>query len=120
LGSTRTPSKPNVVFREFLKFSTSTRTAFVAGRMVERQHQRRQDVRQDMKPLFKTLLKRGERHGDDQGQGAVTLIRAMGQYNKRKHIKTGARTPSTHSNQRLLETNKSTRGFLKGRRSFRE
>jgi CHAD domain-containing protein len=45
--------------RQFLKYSTSVRAGFVAGRMVERQRQRRKDARKDMKPLFKTLLKRG-------------------------------------------------------------
>jgi CHAD domain-containing protein len=47
--------------RQFLKYSTSVRAGFVAGRMVERQQQRRQLVRQDMKPLFKSLLKRGKK-----------------------------------------------------------
>ncbi len=47
--------------RQFLKYSISTRAGFVAGRMVERQHQRCQNVRRDMKPLFKTLLKRGKK-----------------------------------------------------------
>ncbi|MBH0202141.1 MAG: CYTH and CHAD domain-containing protein [Nitrospira sp.] len=47
--------------RLFLKYSTSVRAGFVAGRMVERQKQRRKLVRQEMKPLFKTLLKRGKK-----------------------------------------------------------
>jgi CHAD domain-containing protein len=47
--------------RQFLKYSTSVRAGFVAGRMVERQRQRRKDVRKDMKSLFKTLLKRGKK-----------------------------------------------------------
>ncbi|MDH4080122.1 MAG: CYTH and CHAD domain-containing protein [Nitrospira sp.] len=47
--------------RQFLKYSISTRAGFVAGRMVERQHQRRQAVRKTMPPLFKTLLKRGKK-----------------------------------------------------------
>ena len=46
--------------RQFLKYSTSVRAGFVAGRMVERQRQRCHSVRKDMKPLFKTLLKRGK------------------------------------------------------------
>ncbi len=46
--------------RQFLKYSTSIRAGFVAGRMVERQQQRRKLVRQGIKPLFKTLLKRGK------------------------------------------------------------
>ncbi|MGE3977524.1 MAG: CHAD domain-containing protein [Nitrospira sp.] len=45
--------------RHFLKYSTSLRAGFVAGRMVERQRQRRQLVRKEIKPLFRTLLKRG-------------------------------------------------------------
>lgn len=47
--------------RQFLKYSTSVRAGFVAGRMVERQRNRRDTVRKGMKPLFKTLLKRGEK-----------------------------------------------------------
>lgn len=47
--------------RQFLKYSTSTRAGFVAGRMVERQHQRRRNVRRDRKRLFKMLLKRGKK-----------------------------------------------------------
>ncbi len=47
--------------RQFLKYSTSARAGFLAGRMVERQRQRRRNVRQEIKPLFKTLLKRGEK-----------------------------------------------------------
>ncbi|MBX3319159.1 MAG: CYTH and CHAD domain-containing protein [Nitrospira sp.] len=47
--------------RQFFKDSPSPRTGFVAGRMVERQHQRRQIVRKTMTPLLKTLLKRGKK-----------------------------------------------------------
>lgn len=47
--------------RQFLKDSPGTRTGFVAGRMVERQHQRRQTVRKTMTPLLKALLKRGKK-----------------------------------------------------------
>jgi CHAD domain-containing protein len=47
--------------RRFLKYSTSIRAGFLAGRMVERQRQRRRNVRTEIKPLFKTLLKRGEK-----------------------------------------------------------
>jgi CHAD domain-containing protein len=47
--------------RQFLKHSTSTHVGFVAGRMVERQHQRRRNVRRDMNRLFRTLLKRGKK-----------------------------------------------------------
>lgn len=47
--------------RLFLKYSTSVRAGFVAGRMAERQRHRRQRVRKDMKPLLKTLLKRGKK-----------------------------------------------------------
>lgn len=47
--------------RQFLKDSPSPRTGFVAGRMVERQHQRRQNVQKTMTPLLKTLLKRGKK-----------------------------------------------------------
>ncbi len=47
--------------RQFLKYSTSVRAGFVAGRMVERQRQRQRNVRKNMKPLFESLLKRGEK-----------------------------------------------------------
>ena len=47
--------------RQFLKYSTSVRAGFLAGRMVERQRHRRNLVRQEMKPLFKMLLKRGKK-----------------------------------------------------------
>ncbi|MFO0700020.1 MAG: CYTH and CHAD domain-containing protein [Nitrospira sp.] len=47
--------------RQFLKYSTSVRAGFLAGRMVERQHHRRDLVRQEIKPLLKTLLKRGKK-----------------------------------------------------------
>jgi CHAD domain-containing protein len=47
--------------RQFLKYSTSVRAGFIAGRMVERQQERRKLVRQSMKPLLKALLKRGKK-----------------------------------------------------------
>jgi CHAD domain-containing protein len=47
--------------RQFLKYSTSVRAGFVAGRMVERQRQRRERIRQEMKRLFKKSLKRGKK-----------------------------------------------------------
>jgi CHAD domain-containing protein len=47
--------------RAFLKQSTSTRAAFVAGRMVERQRQRREKAREKMQRLLHGLLKRGEK-----------------------------------------------------------
>ena len=47
--------------RQFLKYSTSVRAGFVAGRMVERQRQRCRNIRTEMKPLFKSLLKRGKK-----------------------------------------------------------
>jgi CHAD domain-containing protein len=47
--------------RQFVKYSTSVRAGFVAGRMVERQHSRRERIRKEMKPLFKSLLKQGKR-----------------------------------------------------------
>ncbi|NOU11281.1 MAG: CYTH and CHAD domain-containing protein [Nitrospira sp.] len=47
--------------RQFLKYSTSVRAGFVAGRMVERQRQRCCNVRTEIKPLFKSLLKRGKK-----------------------------------------------------------
>lgn len=47
--------------RAFLKKSTSTRAAFVAGRMVERQRQRREKARGKMQRLLRGLLRRGEK-----------------------------------------------------------
>ncbi|THJ18550.1 MAG: CYTH and CHAD domain-containing protein [Nitrospira sp. CG24B] len=47
--------------RQFLKYSTSVRAGFVAGRMAERQRQRCRNVRKKIKPLFKSLLKRGKK-----------------------------------------------------------
>ncbi len=47
--------------RQFLKYSTSVRAGFVAGRMAERQQQRCKLVRQGIKPLFKKLLKQGKK-----------------------------------------------------------
>jgi CHAD domain-containing protein len=47
--------------RQFLKYSTSVRAGFLAGRMVERQRHRRSLVRQEMKLCLRTLLKRGKK-----------------------------------------------------------
>jgi CHAD domain-containing protein len=47
--------------RAFLKHSTSTRAAFVAGRMVERQRQRREKARRKMERILRSLIKRGEK-----------------------------------------------------------
>ena len=47
--------------RQFVKYSTSVRAGFLAGRMVERQHNRRVTIRKKMKPLFKALLKQGKK-----------------------------------------------------------
>lgn len=46
--------------RTFLKQSTSVRTGFIAGRMVERQRERREQARKAMRKLWKGLLKRGK------------------------------------------------------------
>lgn len=47
--------------RGFLKHSTSTRAAFVAGRMVERQRRRREKARRKMPQLLRGLVRRGEK-----------------------------------------------------------
>lgn len=60
LGVHQDAMQAELHIRQFLKYSTSIRAGFVAGRMVERQHQRREQIRKDMKPLFKKLLKRGK------------------------------------------------------------
>lgn len=46
--------------RAFLKHTTSTRAAFVAGRMVERQRRRHEKARKKMPRLLRRLLRRGE------------------------------------------------------------
>lgn len=51
--------------RQFLKYSTSVRAGFVAGRMAERQRLRRDTIRKGMKPLFKALLNGVRRHGTE-------------------------------------------------------
>ncbi|MDK2741552.1 MAG: CYTH and CHAD domain-containing protein [Nitrospira sp.] len=61
LGTHQDAIQAEAHIRQFLKYSTSVRAGFVAGRMVERQRHRRQNVRKDMKPLFKMLLKRGKK-----------------------------------------------------------
>lgn len=47
--------------RTFLKHSTSTRAAFAAGRMVERQRRRQEKARRKMARLLRSLIKRGEK-----------------------------------------------------------
>ena len=59
--------------RQFLKYSTSVRAGFVAGRMVERQHHRRDTIRKEMKPLFKTLLKRGRKAWNEWGNYTIAI-----------------------------------------------
>ena len=61
LGLHQDAIQAELQLRQFLKDSPSSRTGFVTGRMVERQHQRRQIVRETMTPLLKTLLKRGKK-----------------------------------------------------------
>lgn len=46
--------------RQFVKYSTSVKAGFLAGRMAERQRYRRDAARNKMTPLFKALLKRGK------------------------------------------------------------
>lgn len=61
LGLHQDAIQAEVYIRTFLKHSTSARAAFVAGRMVERQHRRREKAREKMKRLLNSLLKRGEK-----------------------------------------------------------
>lgn len=60
LGINQDAIQAEVHIRAFLKQATSTRAAFVAGRMVERQRQRRETVRKNMNARLKGLLKRGK------------------------------------------------------------
>ncbi|MEK6763670.1 MAG: CYTH and CHAD domain-containing protein [Nitrospirota bacterium] len=61
LGMHQDALQAETYIRTFLKHSTSTRAAFVAGRMVERQRRRREKARKKMQRLFCSLLKRGEK-----------------------------------------------------------
>ena len=61
LGMHQDAIQAETYIRGFLKHSTSTRAAFVAGRMVERQRRRREKARKKMQRLFRNLLKRGEK-----------------------------------------------------------
>ena len=61
LGMHQDALQAETYIRTFLKHSTSTRAAFVAGRMVERQRRRREKPRKKMQRLFRSLLKRGEK-----------------------------------------------------------
>ena len=49
------------ISRQFTEQSRSVRTAFVAGRMVERQRQRRDSARSAFKSQWKKLKKRGQK-----------------------------------------------------------
>ena len=60
LGMHQDALQAETYIRTFLKHSTSTQAAFVAGRMVERQRRRREKARKKMPRLFRSLLKRGE------------------------------------------------------------
>ena len=59
LGMHQDALQAETYIRTFLKHSTSTRAAFVAGRMVERQRRRREKARKKMQRLLNSLLKRG-------------------------------------------------------------
>jgi CHAD domain-containing protein len=61
LGMHQDALQAETYIRTFLKHSTSTRAAFVAGRMVERQRLRREKARKKMQRLLRGLLKRGEK-----------------------------------------------------------
>jgi len=61
LGMHQDAIQAEAYIRTFLKQSTSTRAAFVAGRMVERQRQRREKARGKMQRLLRGLVKRGEK-----------------------------------------------------------
>ena len=61
LGVHQDAIQAEAYIRTFLKQSTSTRAAFVAGRMVERQRQRREKAKRKMQRLLRGLVKRGEK-----------------------------------------------------------
>ncbi len=47
--------------RQFVKYSTSVRAGFLAGRMAEHQHNRKYTIRHELAPTFKALLKQGKK-----------------------------------------------------------
>jgi CHAD domain-containing protein len=61
LGMHQDAIQAEAYIRTFLKQSASTRAAFVAGRMVERQRQRREKAKRKMQRLLRGLVKRGEK-----------------------------------------------------------
>jgi CHAD domain-containing protein len=61
LGVHQDAIQAEAYIRTFLKHSTSTRAAFVAGRMVERLRQRREKAKRKMQRLLRGLVKRGEK-----------------------------------------------------------
>ena len=61
LGLHQDAVQAEVYIRAFLQYSTSTRAAFVAGRMVERQRRRREKTKKKIERLLGSLLKRGEK-----------------------------------------------------------
>jgi CHAD domain-containing protein len=61
LGMHQDAIQAEAYIRTFLKQSTSTRAAFVAGRMVERQRLRREKAKRKMQRLLRGLIKRGEK-----------------------------------------------------------
>lgn len=61
LGSYQDSVTAESSLRSFVKQSAGAHTAFVAGRLVERERQRRESLRKDFQGLLKTLLKRGKR-----------------------------------------------------------
>ena len=64
LGNYQDALQAETYIRDFLKQSTSIRAGFVAGRMVERQHQRREIVRKNMNGALKNVLKQGQKIWD--------------------------------------------------------
>jgi CHAD domain-containing protein len=61
LGIHQDAIQAEIYVRAFVKQSTSARAAFVAGRMVERQHLRREKARGKMDRLLSSLIKRGKK-----------------------------------------------------------
>jgi CHAD domain-containing protein len=61
LGMHQDAIQAETYVRAFVKHSSSTRAAFAAGRMVERQRLRREKARGKMDRLLRSLIKRGEK-----------------------------------------------------------
>ncbi len=61
LGSHQDAIQAERYIQQFVKYSTSVRAGFLAGRMAERQRHRRDTIRKELNPLLKAMLKQGKK-----------------------------------------------------------